>query len=68
MPKHDERRVLAYSPRQLYELVAEGQGVIPREMGAYGLPHCLRISVGLEAENRAAVAALSGFLGGRRAA
>ena len=46
----------------------EGQGVIPREMGAYGLPHCLRISVGLEAENRAAVAALAGFLGGRRAA
>ena len=23
MPKHDERRVLAYSPRQLYELVAD---------------------------------------------
>jgi histidinol-phosphate aminotransferase len=43
----------------------ERQGVIPREMGAYGLPHCLRITVGLEEENRRLVAALASFSGGR---
>jgi histidinol-phosphate aminotransferase len=41
----------------------EREGIIPREMGAYGLPHCLRLTVGLEAENRCAVAALAGFVG-----
>jgi histidinol-phosphate aminotransferase len=45
----------------------ERQGIIPREMAAYGLPHCLRLSVGLEEENRRAVAALAGFVAGLRA-
>ena len=31
-------------------------------MAAYGLPHCLRLSVGLEDENRAAIAALQEFM------
>ena len=31
-------------------------------MGAYGLPNCLRLSVGLEEENRAPVAALEEFM------
>jgi histidinol-phosphate aminotransferase len=39
----------------------EQQGIIPREMRAYGLPDCLRITVGLEAENEALVAALRSF-------
>lgn len=38
------------------------RGVILRALGAYGLPHCLRISVGTEDANRAAVAALKEFL------
>ena len=46
----------------------EAEGLIPRAMGAYGLPHCLRISVGLEAENRAVVASLARFREGQIAA
>jgi histidinol-phosphate aminotransferase len=40
----------------------ESQGIIARPMAAYGLPHCLRLSIGLETENRAVVAALREFL------
>ncbi|MGE3289984.1 MAG: histidinol-phosphate transaminase [Geminicoccaceae bacterium] len=40
----------------------EAEGVIPRQMGSYGLPDCLRISIGLETENRRLVAALKGFV------
>jgi histidinol-phosphate aminotransferase len=40
----------------------ESQGIIARPMGAYGLPQCLRISIGLEAENRAVVASLREFV------
>ena len=43
----------------------EAEGIIPRQMGAYGLPHCLRISVGLEEENRRLIAALADFVAGR---
>lgn len=46
----------------------EADGLIPRAMAAYGLPHCLRVSVGLEAENRALVASLERFMAGRAAA
>jgi histidinol-phosphate aminotransferase len=38
------------------------RGVIVRAVSSYGLPHCLRISVGSEEANRAAVAALAEFL------
>ena len=40
----------------------EKHGVIPREMGGYGLGHCLRISVGLEDENRRVIDVLREFL------
>lgn len=40
----------------------EQRGIIARAMAAYGLPHCLRLSVGLEDENRVAVAALEEFM------
>jgi histidinol-phosphate aminotransferase len=38
------------------------RGLIPREVANYGLPDCLRISVGLEEDNRAVVGALADFL------
>jgi histidinol-phosphate aminotransferase len=37
-------------------------GIILRRMEAYGLPNCLRLTVGDEEANRAVVKALSGFL------
>ena len=46
----------------------ERDGVIPRDMAAYGLASCLRITVGLEEENRRLVASLEGLAGQRRAA
>ena len=39
------------------------QGIIPRALVNYGLPDCLRFSVGLEQENRAVIAALAEFFG-----
>jgi histidinol-phosphate aminotransferase len=44
----------------------ESDGIIPRDMVAYGLPSCLRITVGLEEENRRLIASLEGFASGRR--
>ncbi|MFN9161687.1 MAG: pyridoxal phosphate-dependent aminotransferase, partial [Alphaproteobacteria bacterium] len=38
------------------------RGVVVRAVSSYGLPHCLRISVGTEEGNRAAVAALAEFM------
>ena len=38
------------------------RGVILRAVGAYGLPNCLRLSVGTEEANKAAVAALDEFM------
>ena len=38
------------------------RGVIVRAVTAYGLPQCLRVSVGTEEGNRAAVAALREFM------
>jgi histidinol-phosphate aminotransferase len=40
------------------------RAIILRKMDAYGLPGALRMTVGTEAENHAAVAALSEFMGG----
>lgn len=40
-----------------------GRGIIPRRMAAYGLPDCLRITIGTEEEMQAVVAALADFLG-----
>jgi histidinol-phosphate aminotransferase len=38
-------------------------GIIPRRMGGYGLPDALRITIGLEDDNEAVVAALAEFMG-----
>jgi histidinol-phosphate aminotransferase len=47
----------------------KSRGLILRKMGAYGLPQCLRITIGTEAETRATAAALEDYAGqARRAA
>jgi histidinol-phosphate aminotransferase len=38
------------------------RGIIPRKVAGYGLPDCLRVTIGLEAEMRATVDALRDFL------
>ncbi|MDX2306937.1 MAG: histidinol-phosphate transaminase [Hyphomicrobium sp.] len=45
----------------------KSRGLILRKVGSYGLPDCLRLTVGTEAECRAVVAALAEFLGKGRA-
>jgi histidinol-phosphate aminotransferase len=45
----------------------KARGIIVRKVAGYGLPHCLRITIGTEADNRAVVTALADFLGGRPA-
>ena len=42
------------------------RGIALRPVGAYGLPACLRLTVGLEDANRAAVAALADFVASRK--
>ena len=44
----------------------KARAIILRRVGAYGLPDCLRLTVGTEAENRAVIAALAEFMGARR--
>ena len=39
----------------------EATGVVVRAMGGYGLPECLRITIGLEDENKRVTAALTEF-------
>ncbi len=46
------------------DLHLQSRGVIVRAVGAYGLPSCLRISVGSEEANHAVVAALKEFCRG----
>ena len=43
------------------------RGIIPRAVANYGLPNHIRITIGTEAELRAVVAALAGFMECRRA-
>ncbi len=49
---------------QAAEAYLERHGLVPRNMAAYGLPHALRISVGLEADNHRLVEVLHAFLEG----
>ena len=39
------------------------RGIIVRPVGGYGLPHCLRITIGTEEEVAAVIAAMAGFHG-----
>ena len=40
----------------------KSRAIILRRVGGYGLPHCLRMTIGTADENRAVVAALTDFL------
>jgi histidinol-phosphate aminotransferase len=53
----DQRRSAAAASAHL-----ERQGVIARPMAAYGLPDCLRLTIGAEADNRAALDGLQSFM------
>lgn len=44
-------------------LYLKSKGILVRQMGRYGLPDCLRITIGLEHEMRAVAAELRRFLG-----
>jgi histidinol-phosphate aminotransferase len=35
---------------------------VARPMAAYGLPHCLRLSIGLEEDNKAVLESLERFM------
>lgn len=59
--------VLAEFPKEKYTAQAAAaylmdRGLIVREVGNYGLPHCLRITVGLEEDNKAVIETLREFL------
>jgi len=41
----------------------KARGIILRRVGAYGLPNCLRMTIGTEDDNRKVVAALKEFMG-----
>jgi len=45
------------------ELALKKEGIIVRKMGGYGLPDCLRITIGLEEDMRAVVDVLRQFMG-----
>jgi len=45
-------------------LFLKDHSILVRQMNAYGLPDCLRITIGTEPEMRAVVGALKGFLAG----
>jgi histidinol-phosphate aminotransferase len=61
--------ILIHFPRESGRTAAEAdklltsRGVILRQVGAYGLPDALRMSIGGEEANRLAVATLSEFMG-----
>ena len=40
----------------------KSKGIILRKVGGYGLPNCLRLTIGTEAENHAVVAGLTLFM------
>jgi histidinol-phosphate aminotransferase len=42
----------------------KSKGIILRAVAAYGLPQCLRMTIGTESDNRAVIAALRAFMAG----
>jgi len=62
--------VVLENPNEAARIAGEllKQGVIVRPLGAFGLPQCLRISTGLDEENRMCVEAMEKVLATRAAA
>ncbi len=64
--------VLLHFPKLAKQTAAEAdeflaaRRIIVRRVSGYGLPNCLRVTVGLEDENRAFVGALADFMSDRR--
>ena len=60
--------ILIHFPRTLGRTAADAdklltsRGLILRQVGAYGLPHALRMTVGSEEANRLVAAALADFM------
>jgi histidinol-phosphate aminotransferase len=59
--------VLIHFPTEQKAIAADAHlkshGIIVRRVAAYGLPQCLRMTIGTESDNRAVVAALAEFVG-----
>jgi histidinol-phosphate aminotransferase len=59
--------VLIHFPTEQKAIAADvhlkSRGIIVRRVAAYGLPACLRMTIGTESDNRAVVAALAEFVG-----
>ncbi|MEE3626604.1 histidinol-phosphate transaminase [Nitrospirillum sp. BR 11752] len=54
-------RADAEGARQLLK----SRGILVRQVGSYGLPHCLRVTIGLEDEMRAVVDGLADWVNGK---
>ena len=54
----------AYTAENAYETL-KANGLIVRDVKAYGLPHCLRISIGVKEANDQLIAVLNDFMSGR---
>jgi len=55
--------LVEFTDAEAADAFLRSRGLIMRKMGAYGLPHCLRITIGTEAETRATATALAEFAG-----
>ena len=50
------------------DIYLKSQGVIVRRVSAYGFPNALRMTIGSEADNMRAIAALTTYMGGTKGA
>ncbi len=57
--------LVEFSDADAADRFLKSRGLILRKMGAYGLGHCLRITIGTEAETRAVAAATADYANGK---
>ena len=55
------------APAEGCDAMLRGEGIIVRRVGGYGLPHCLRITIGDEASCRRVAHVIGQFMAGRAA-